>query len=134
VASRAPSWSTAFCWIGAAVDAVAAAALLSPRLSARLLGVEAEVTPALLYAMRTGAALMLGWTCLLVWASRRPVERGGVIVLTIVPVVAGLALTEVLAVREGFVPAANVAPLLVMQALLAGFGAVSYHRDRGAGS
>ncbi|MBK5114933.1 MAG: hypothetical protein KGD59_13185 [Candidatus Heimdallarchaeota archaeon] len=32
-------------------------------------------------------ALMLGWTTLLIWADRKPIERRGVLLLTIVPVV-----------------------------------------------
>ncbi|HJQ83951.1 MAG TPA: hypothetical protein VKA21_07745 [Candidatus Binatia bacterium] len=123
--------SRVFCLVGAAVDALAAVALLSPSLSARMLGVgDVPVTPALLYAMRTAAALMIGWTGLLLWASARPVERGGVVVLTIVPVVAGLALTELAGVADGFVALANVAPLLVMQAALAAFGLWAWRRDR----
>src|SRR5215510_10687109 len=60
-----------FCLIGAALDAVAAAALLSPPFARRMLGPADEpVTPALLYAMRTGAALT-GW--LVAW--RVPMER-----------------------------------------------------------
>lgn len=130
---RVAPWSTAFCWIGAAVDAFAAIALLSPGLSQRLVGVsDFPVTPALTYAMRTAASLMLGWTCLLVWASFRPVERRAVILLTLVPVVAGLAVTELLAVRAGFVQLTSVAPLLGMQAFLTVLGAWSYHHDRRA--
>jgi hypothetical protein len=116
-------WARWFCWIGAAVDLIATVALLSPSLSETMLGVSGiPVTPALLYAMRTGAALMLGWTALLLWASVRPVERRGVILLTVVPVIAGLVLTELAAIQSGFIALASVAPLLVMQALLGGFG------------
>ena len=32
-------------------------------------------------------ALMWGWTALLIWADRKPIERRGVLLLTIVPVV-----------------------------------------------
>jgi hypothetical protein len=90
---------------------------------------EIAVTPALAYAMRTGASLMVGWTCLLVWASLRPIERRGVVLLTVFPVIAGLAATELLAVRTGFLPVPNAARLLAMQALLAAFGAWAWWRD-----
>jgi hypothetical protein len=36
-----------FCWVGAGVDAIAVVALLSPRLSAAMLGGDVPVTPAL---------------------------------------------------------------------------------------
>ena len=121
-----------FCWVGAFVDTLAVAALLSPALSRAMLGVDVPVTPALLYAMRTGAALMLGWTVLLLWASVRPVERRAVVLLTVVPVIFGLAATEVAAVLESFLPAANAAPLLGMQGLLGAFGLWAWHRARAA--
>jgi len=117
-----------FCWIGAAVDALAVVALLSPAVSRQMLGVDVPATAELLYAMRTGAALMLGWTLLLVWAALRPVERRGVVLLTVLPVILGLMATEVVAVRGGFVPAANAAPLLGMQTLLGLFGLWAWAR------
>jgi hypothetical protein len=121
----------AFCWTGAIVDAIASAVLLSPTFAQRMLSVpEVPLTPALLYAMRTGAALMIGWTCLLLWAGLRPVERRGVILLTVVPVIAGLGLTEVLAIEAGFLDLMRTAPLLVLQGLLASFGVVAYVRAR----
>jgi hypothetical protein len=123
-------WGRAFCWLGAVVDAIATIALLSPALSSRMLGVEGvPVTPALSYAMRTGAALMAGWTCLLLWASVRPRERAGVILLTVVPVVLGLMATELAAIAEGFITAPNVAPLLVMQAGIAALGVWAYRKE-----
>jgi hypothetical protein len=118
----------AFCWIGAAVDALAVVALLSPALSRRMLGVDASPTSELLYAMRMGAALMLGWTLLLLWAGLRPLERRAVVLLTVVPVLLGFVATEIVAVREGFLPAANAASLLGMQALLGVFGLWAWRR------
>src|SRR5262245_29503657 len=124
----APSALRTFCWIGATVDALAVLALLSPAVSRRMLGVDVPATAELLYAMRTGAALMLGWTLLLVWAGLRPLERRTVVLLTVLPVILGLMTTEVFGVREGFVPAANVVPLLGLQTLLGLFGLWAWHR------
>jgi len=118
----------AFCWIGAAVDALAVVALLSPAVSRGMLGVDVPPTAGLVYAMRTGAALMLGWTLLLVWASLRPLERRAVVLLTVVPVIIGFAATEIVGVREGFLPAPNAAPLLGLQALLGVFGLWAWRR------
>ncbi|MFX1255727.1 MAG: hypothetical protein ACFFCZ_29250 [Promethearchaeota archaeon] len=39
------------------------------------------------FAMGIGAALMWGWTFLLIWADRNPLERRGVALLTAFPVV-----------------------------------------------
>ena len=121
----------AFCWIGAALDALAVVALLSPAVSRQMLGVDVTATAELLYAMRTGAALMLGWTLLLVWAALRPLERRAVVLLTVLPVILGLMATEVIAVRGGFFPAAHAAPLLGMQTVLGLFGLWAWARATG---
>ena len=104
----------AFCWIGAVVDALAVVALLSPAVSRGMLGVDVPPT-ALLYATRTGA-------------SRRPLERHAAVFLTVVPVILGFLATEVVGVREGFLPAPNASPLLGLQAPLGVFGLRAWRR------
>jgi len=104
--------------VGAAVDAVAAVQMLRARLFG--LGMGISGSPAgedYRYAMGMGAALMLGWTALLLWADRRPLQRRGVLLLTVV-VVAGLAANELVAVRAGFLPIAPVAAIWTLQAAL----------------
>jgi hypothetical protein len=46
------------------------------------------------YGMQYGAPLMAGWTVLLVWAFFDPIARRDVLLITIVPVVAGLMLHD----------------------------------------
>jgi hypothetical protein len=41
------------------------------------------------YGMRAAAPLMAGWTVLLLWADRKPLERKDVLAITAIPVVAG---------------------------------------------
>jgi len=48
------------------------------------------------FAMGWGAALMLGWTLLLLWGALKPIERRSVLLFTIIPVVLGLVITEIL--------------------------------------
>ncbi len=71
------------------------------------------------YAMGMGAALMFGWTALLLWADRSPIERRDVLGLTVVPVIAGLVPNEIAAVRSGFLSFLAVAPIWVLQLALA---------------
>jgi hypothetical protein len=40
--------------------------------------------------MGMAAALMLAWTVLLIWADRKPVERRGVLLLTLFPLIPAL--------------------------------------------
>lgn len=123
--------ATAFCWIGAVVDALAVVVLLSPAVARAVLGVRDVVaTPALDFAMRTAAALMCGWTVLLMWAARHPPVQRAVIGFTLVPVVFGLMASELLAVRAGFVQLANVGPLLGTQGALLAFGGWCLYRTR----
>lgn len=48
------------------------------------------------YQTGTGAFLMLGWTFLLIWADRKPIERKDVLLLTAIPVVVGIMLINIL--------------------------------------
>jgi hypothetical protein len=115
---------TAFA-LGAITDALALLPMLSPRLSALLWGFE-EQGGAHGFAMGYAASLMLGWTVLLVWAYRRPMERSFVAALTVL-VIYGLALTEILAVRAGSLAAWRMVPTFVLQAGLLALFATAYH-------
>jgi hypothetical protein len=89
-------------WLGIVADALWAVALLFPPVFARLTGTE-EFDPDLhvRQIMAIGGALMLGWTLLLAWAVRRPVERRAVILLTAFPVVAGMFVIALVGVLDG---------------------------------
>lgn len=96
-------------WVGAIVDAAAAVQMLSPRLFAYMMGLgEFRPGAAYVYAMGLGAALMFGWTALLLRADPAPMERRDELALTVFPVIVGLALNEVFAVRSGFLSVASV--------------------------
>ncbi|MFC2166287.1 hypothetical protein ACFLT2_14980, partial [Acidobacteriota bacterium] len=76
------------------------------------------------YAMGLGAALMFGWTALLLWANIKPMERRGVLLLTIFPTIAGLFLTGIWAAASGFFPVEKIIPssiLLIALVFLFGF-------------
>jgi hypothetical protein len=107
-------------WFGAIVDAVAVIPMLFPSAAARVFGID-NFHPGVeyRYAMFLAASLMLGWTALLLWADRRPVERAAVLALTVCPVVLGLAAAGVFAVREGLIPAGRMLPTWIAQAALA---------------
>lgn len=93
--------------------------MLVPGLFAAMNGVsDFRSGPDFSFAMGMGASLMLGWTALLLWADRRPLERCGVLPITVVPVIAGLAANEVRAVSSGFVPLWTQVPIAVLQAAL----------------
>lgn len=75
------------------------------------------------YPMGVAASLMFGWTFLLVWANKKPVERKGVLLLTIFPVITGLLIAGVAAVAYGIFPLNKIIPSsLLLIVLIALFG------------
>jgi hypothetical protein len=114
-------------WIGAIVDGFMVVPMLSPRVGGALFGIE-DFDPGdeYRYAMMIGASLMLGWTVLLLWADRRPLERKGVLLITMFPVIIGLALAGVFAAKVGIVGVERVIPTWVLQAILIVLFSYSY--------
>ena len=114
----------AICWIGVAVDALWAVALTYPSLYGTLTGQpQLQFELSLRLAMGIGASLMMGWTLLLAWTAKKPVERKAVLLLTAFPVIAGLIVVASTGVIHG--NAANtwiVAKcVLLMAAMLSGY-------------
>jgi 4-amino-4-deoxy-L-arabinose transferase-like glycosyltransferase len=109
-------------WMGAVLDAVMLVPMLLPPVGAAMFGIsEFHPGPEYLYAMYVGAALMAGWTGLLLWASHKPVERSGVLLLTVVPVVLGLIAANGYAVSGGLVTRSHAAPVVGLQVFLGAF-------------
>ncbi len=121
------------CLAGAVIDALAIIPMLSPQLGGLVLGIK-DFHPGVeyRYAMYTAAALMLGWTGLLVWAFFSPVERRAVMLLTGVPVVLGLIAAGVYGVAAKFISLSSLMPFLLVQALLLSLFLVSYRMTGGA--
>jgi peptidoglycan/LPS O-acetylase OafA/YrhL len=102
--------------------------MLAPPVSKLLWGFH-DASGAYRFAMGYGASLMLGWTVLLIWAFRRPLERRLVAALTVL-VICGLVLTEVVAVLSGQLAAWRMAPTWCLQAALLGLFAGGFHHGR----
>ena len=66
------------------------------------------------YPMGLGASLMFGWAALLVWAYKKPMERKGVLVLTIFPVISGLVVTGIWAVAAGHFSVQKIVPSSIL--------------------
>lgn len=122
--ARARRLRTAFL-VGAVTDALALIPMLVPSMSFLLWGFADGGTP-YRFAMGYAASLMLAWTALLLWASRRPIERAFVAPLTVL-VIYGLVATELASVIAGDVDRWRMAPTLVLQAALLWLFASAYH-------
>jgi hypothetical protein len=114
---------------GALVDAAAAAGMFLPGLYGPTLRFRRPFRrrrPEFAYALRVGAPLMAGWTALLLWADRQPLQRRAVLPLTIFPVVAGLMANDAHAVRAGYLAAPGVRLVRGLQVSLVALFAYSY--------
>ena len=74
-------------------------------------------TPAFKAVAGMGAPLMFGWTVLLIWADRKPVERKAVLLITLIPIIGNLV-NQVFNVTSGFVTVNSAIPQWIMQVLL----------------
>ena len=108
--------------VGAAADGFATYRMLFPKVAH---GVEYR------YALGLAAALMLGWTMLLLWADRKPLERKGVLLLTAFPVVSGLLLAEIYAVFSGVMAFGEMLPTGIFLLGLIALFCFAYFNARG---
>ena len=63
---------------------------------------------------------MLGWTVLLFWAQRKPVERADILLITLFPVVTLLAVAAGLAAQSNAIPLSNLMPMFVFYLVVYG--------------
>jgi hypothetical protein len=113
-------------WLGAVFDGLVIVPMMSVTAARALLGIPG-FSPGVdyRYAMALGASLMAGWTVLLIWADRKPIERRGVLAITLFPVLTGLIAADVYAVGGGLVSAPWMIPIWISQACLFALGVIA---------
>ncbi len=99
------TWLRTSYWAGAVADAAIGVLILIPSRMG-----ETDFR----YPMGLAATLMFGWTLLLIWADRKPVERKGVLLITVCPVIVGLMLSGIWAVATGLLPLARTMPSAIV--------------------
>jgi hypothetical protein len=88
-------------WIGAITDALAAKIMIFPQLRTYIFGDDNfTITSEYRYVLGLGASLMLGWTVLLIWGSFKPIERKGLLIITVFPVITGIIISQIYAVTQ----------------------------------
>ena len=106
-------------WVGIIADAISTIILLLPELAQSAFGLsDIPIGEEYFYISRMAASLMLGWTFLLFWADRKPVERRGILLLTIFPVVIGIMASGLFAVSSDFIQFQNILPLWIFNIIL----------------
>ena len=128
-------WLRISYWTGAIVDVLAAVQMLVPAIFA-VTNKLPDFHPGAeyKYAMGMGASLMLGWTFLLIWADRKPIERKGILPITVFPVIFGMVVNEIWAVCSHFISLGVMIPIWIMQTALTVLFAFSYLNAKGAES
>ena len=99
-------------WLGAVTDGLAVIPMLSRRIGAAVFGGDrSRDNIEYRFAMGIGAALMAGWTLLLLWGAASPLARRDILLLTVFPVITGIVLATVLAARRGLISVSRTVPL-----------------------
>jgi hypothetical protein len=113
-------------WAGAILDVIAFLIMVFPPLFALNNGIT-SFKPGMdyRYAMGMGAPLMLGWTVLLLWADRKPMERKSILLVTFL-VVLGEVATEIFGVVTGFIAIPAMFLTWVIQLIVSGLFIFSY--------
>jgi hypothetical protein len=89
-------------WLGIGADGLWSVALFYPPLFGLLTGnPDFDPDMQVRLIMGIGGSLMTGWTLLLLWAVRRPIERRFVILLTAYPVVFGMFIVSMIGIMDG---------------------------------
>jgi len=109
---------------GIILDALSLIPMLFPPIAELMWGFD-KFNGEYLFAMGFGASLMLGWTLLLIWAYREPLERRFIAFLTIL-VIIGFIATEIFAVANGYIDLDKMVPTFVIQAVLIGLFGFGY--------
>jgi hypothetical protein len=121
---RAIRWLRVSYWTGAIVDALAFLEMLFPGALQAALGQSGpQISTEFRLAQGFGAPLMIGWSVLLLWADREPMERRAVLAITICPVLAGLLIRGIVGAVTGvFVGSTAVTAIAVPMLVMALFG------------
>ena len=117
-------------WIGAITDALASVIMIFPKLGAYFFRHEnVEITPEYRYALGMGAALMVGWTVLLIWGSLKPLERKGILVITVFPVISGIVLAQIYAVSCEYIALNNMIPIWIHLTVISSYFLFTYFKS-----
>lgn len=127
---RAIRWLRISYWWGIIADAVMAFLMLLPERFEDLAGVDFELSADFGYGLRYGVPLMVGWTVLLFWADRKPLERKGVLPITLVPVVVGYFIFDFYSIRAGYTTLERTMPTLVLRLAMSAMFVFSYLNAR----
>ena len=112
-------WLRISYWTGAIIDALACIPLFNSSVWAAINHMpNFHASWEFRYAQAFACAFMAGWTILLLWADRNPIERRGVLPITVFPVIFGLNASRYILymgglVTQPFTPAGVALPVVL---------------------
>lgn len=115
-------WLRVSYWAGAIADGLVGVLTLVPS----RMGL-----PGFRYPMGLAASLMIAWAVLLLWADRKPVERRGVLPVTVL-VILGLMASGIYSVAIGLFPFSRIVPTTILGIVLIALMLFSYVNAAGA--
>lgn len=111
--------------VGIIIDALALIPMIFPPMAKIIWGFD-KFDGNYFFAMGYGASLMTGWTLVLIWAYKKPLERRFIAFLTIIIIIIGLVSTEIYAFVNGSITMNKIIPMLILQIVLLGLFGFSY--------
>ncbi|MBN2391382.1 MAG: hypothetical protein JXR84_11690 [Anaerolineae bacterium] len=118
-------WLRVTFWWGIIADVFEAIRMTFPRLFLATTGSTLTPSAGFRFGLLYGAPVMLGWTLLLLWADRKPLERKGIL-LCLIPVVVAYIIVGVVGISIGAVPLAITIPTSILQVALIALCLFSY--------
>jgi hypothetical protein len=92
--------------------------LIFPGLTKHLWGLDQPIQGVDLMWTKYFGSVAFAWTCLLLWADRKPLERKGVLLLTFFPILIPFIAVEIYAMIQNIAPMLNLGLLIGMQTML----------------
>jgi hypothetical protein len=112
-------WLRVSYWTVAIVDLIFAIALIFfPGFTQFLWQLDAPIQGTDLMWTKYWGVMVFAWTCTLLWADRKPLERKGVLLLTCFPVIIGLVLVKVYAIIYSLASTLSLGLIIGMLAVI----------------
>ena len=112
-------------WWGMIADLLETIRLIVPQVFIKTVGLNAWVSNELRFALLYGAPVMLGWTLILFWVNKKPLERKGVF-LCLIPVILSYVIVEITGLNMGVINIQQTIPTFFLQGILLILAVVSY--------
>lgn len=112
-------------WLGALLDAWIGLQVIFPRKFGHPFGIRSLGTE-IQYTLWLCSGLTFGWTVLLLWGSLYPIERRFLLILTVIPVMVGLVLTNLGGYRTDYLSRRTATKYCIIETFVVGVYLYAY--------